>query len=221
MKQAIIVANGQMEATTDLAGDFKASALVIAADGGVHHCIRLGIEPNVIIGDLDSTSQDELISYRQSGVDIIQYPTRKDETDLELALTYAKDHGVTKVIILGAFGSRWDMTMANILMTCLPIYSEMKIRLLDGTQELSLLRSGERSSIQGYPGDILSLIPLTGDASGVITDGLEYPLKDETLHFGTSRGVSNVFVTEKVNLFVKQGLLLISVNRVRKLSGIP
>jgi len=216
MKQAIIVANGRMDAPTDISSYIKASAFVIAADGGVHHCITLGIQPNIIIGDLDSTSQDELAAYREASVEVIQYPTRKDATDLELALTYAKDHGVTDVIILGGLGARWDMTMANILMISHPLYAMMNMRFLDGTQELFLLRAGERSAIHGYPGDILSLIPLVGDVSGVTTDGLEYPLNDETLEFGTSRGISNVLVMVQAFVFIKQGLLLCVVNRARK-----
>ena len=216
MKQAIIVANGRMEAPTNLSSYIKASDFIIAADGGVHHCITLGIQPNLIIGDLDSTSLDELSAFRDAGVEIIHYPTRKDETDLELALTYAKVHGVTQVIILAGLGGRWDMTIANILMISHPLYAMMNIRLLDGTQELFSLRAGERSAIHGDPGDILSLIPLVGDVSGVITEGLEYPLNDETLQFGTSRGVSNVLVMDQAFIFIKQGLLLCIVNRTRK-----
>ena len=216
MKQAIIVANGLMEASTDISSYKTGSALIIAADGGLHNCIILGIQPNVIIGDLDSTSQDELTAFREAGVDVIQYPTRKNKTDLELALYYAKDHEVTDVIILGGLGARWDMTMANILMITHPMLKVMNMRLLDGTQELFLLREGERTAVHGNPGDILSLIPLVGDVSGVITDGLEYPLNDETLQLGTSRGVSNVLVKDQAYLFIKQGLILCILNRVRK-----
>jgi len=216
MKQAIIVANGLMEASTDISSYKTGSALIIAADGGLHNCIILGIQPNVIIGDLDSTSQDELTAFREAGVDVIQYPTRKNKTDLELALYYAKDHEVTDVIILGGLGARWDMTMANILMITHPMLKVMNMRLLDGTQELFLLRAGERTAVHGNPGDILSLIPLVGDVSGVITDGLEYPLNDETLQLGTSRGVSNVLVKDQAYLFIKQGLILCILNRVRK-----
>ena len=93
MKQAIILANGQMEAPADLSSEIKASALVIAADGGVHHCHSLGIQPDVIIGDFDSYSPDELNAHRKAGAEIIQFPTRKDETDLELALIHAKGPG--------------------------------------------------------------------------------------------------------------------------------
>jgi thiamine pyrophosphokinase len=216
MKQALIVANGQMETPIELSSYLKATEFIIAADGGIHHCISLGIQPNVIIGDLDSTSQEEFAAYRKAGVEVIQYPTRKDETDLELALNYARDLGVTEVIILGSLGARWDMTLANILLISNPVYQGMKIRLLDGTQELFLLKAGEQSDIQGDPGDILSLIPLVGDVSGVITDGLEYPLHDETLKFGTTRGVSNVFIKHHAHVSIKQGLILCTVNRIKE-----
>jgi thiamine pyrophosphokinase len=215
MKQAIILANGQMEAPTDLSSEIKDSALVIAADGGVHHCLSLGLQPDVLIGDLDSVSPDELLAYRNTGVEILQFPTHKDETDLELALIYAKDQGVKRVTLLGGLGARWDMTLANILLICHPAYANMNIHFLDGTQELFLLKAGENTTIDASPGDILSLIPLSEDVSGVTSSGLEYPLKQETLQFGTPRGVSNVFLEHQVQISIKQGLLICIVNRNR------
>jgi thiamine pyrophosphokinase len=85
------------------------SDFIIAADGGSHHCKSLGITPNVIIGDFDSLDLKDVNTYRQAGVEIIQHPTHKDETDLELALLLATKHDITHVFIIGALGDRWDM----------------------------------------------------------------------------------------------------------------
>lgn len=208
MKRAIIFANGRMEKLPKIVADIQASDLLIAADGGIHHCKSLGIQPHVIIGDLDSMDPNEVTAYREAGVNVIQFPAHKDETDLELALQFALKHEVAEVIILGGLGARWDMTIANILLIAHPMFTRLKIRLLDGTQELVLLRAGKRSNIQGQPGDTISLIPLAGDARGIITHGLEYPLMDETLQFGSSRGVSNVFIQEHAQIFFREGLLL-------------
>jgi thiamine pyrophosphokinase len=214
MKQALIIANGVMEKPPELSSYVSASTLIIAADGGIHNCISLGIQPNVIIGDLDSMELEEIPIYREAGVEVIQYPTHKDETDLELALQYAKKHEVSELIIIGGLGARWDMTIANILLISQPMFTGINIRLMDGTQELFLLQPGVQSVVHGHPGDTISLIPLTGEVSGVITDGLEYPLNDETLQFGTSRGVSNVLLTKQAQIYFQQGFLLCILNRI-------
>ena len=213
MKQALIIANGKMEKPPALSSYVSASTLIIAADGGIHNCISLGIQPNVIIGDLDSMESEEIPIYREAGVDVIQYPTHKDETDLELALQYAKKHEVSDLIIIGGLGARWDMTIANILLIAQPMFTGINIHLMDGTQELFLLKPGVQSVVHGHPRDTISLIPLTGEVSGVITDGLEYPLNDETLQFGTSRGVSNVLLMKQAQIYFQQGFLLCILNR--------
>jgi thiamine pyrophosphokinase len=214
MRRAIIIANGRMEKPPNLASYIQASTLIIAVDGGIHNCISLGIRPNVIIGDFDSIESDDLTVYRDSGMNIIRYPTHKDETDLDLALRYAMNREVSEMIIIGGLGARWDMTIANILLIAHPMYTGVNIRLLDGSQELFLLTAGNHSVVKGQPGDTLSLIPLVGDVSGVITNGLEYPLSDETLQFGSSRGVSNVLILDQAHIFFRQGLLLCILNRV-------
>ena len=75
----------------------------------------------------------------------------------------------------GRLGARWDQTLANLLLPASEVFSGVHIRLLDGLQEVFLLRAGESAEVTGSPGDTVSLIPLGGDAQGVTTDGLEYP----------------------------------------------
>jgi thiamine pyrophosphokinase len=62
--------------------------------------------------------------------------------------------------------------------------------------------------LDGKPGDTVSLIPLGGDTEGITTQWLEYPLEDETLYFGSTRGISNVLLDENATVFIKKGLLL-------------
>jgi len=213
VKKAIIIANGQVVKPPNLKNYITSSAIIIAADGGIHNCISLGIRPNIIIGDLDSIEVRKIEEYWDAGVQIIQYPTHKDETDLELALHHTKEIGVCEVILLGGLGARWDMTIANILLIAHPQYKDMNILILDGTQELFILRAGLHSIVHGHPGGLISLIPIAGDVTGIVTSGLEYPLNDETLQYGTARGVSNVFTQEQAQIFITQGVLLCVINR--------
>jgi len=103
--QALIVANGVMQIPPDISLLLQASSLIVAADGGVNNCKLLAVEPNIIIGDHDSVDPGEANAFRAKGVEVIQYPARKDETDLELALHYALNRGITDIYILGGLGA--------------------------------------------------------------------------------------------------------------------
>lgn len=213
MKRAIIFANGRMEPLPWFTKDIDPSDLIIAADGGSHHCKSLGIIPDVIIGDLDSLDNDAVYSYRQTSVEIIEHPTHKDQTDLELALLLAITRGITQVFILGALGNRWDMTISNVLLAAKSDFTHLSIRFLDGSQELFILRGESQIDIDGRLESIISLIPIEGDSHGITTHGLEYPLDNETLYFGTSRGVSNVISKNQAQIYIKEGMLLICLSR--------
>ncbi len=208
MKRAVIIANGRMEKPHQVAPIIQSSDLIIAANGGIHNCESLGIRPHAIIGDLDSMTASEVSAHQAAGVEITRYSTHKDETDLELALHFAMKNEIDEVDILGALGERWDMTIANLLLIAQHSFSGMKIRILDGTQELLLLRAGEPLLLSGRIGDTLSLIPMQGDVRGITTRGLEYPLNNETLHFGSPRGVSNTIANQHAEVFFEEGLLL-------------
>jgi thiamine pyrophosphokinase len=217
MKRAILFANGRLDELPNFVKDSLQSNFIIAVDGGTHHCISLGINPDVIIGDFDSLEPNTVSNYQRAGVEIIKYPVHKDETDLELALQIALDRGFYKLFILAALGDRWDMSISNILLLAKPVFSKLDIRLLDGSKELFIIRGGDQVEIHSKSGFSLSLIPLAGDVSGITTSGLEYPLQAETLYFGTSRGISNIFIQDHAQIHVTEGLLLCIYDRAGKL----
>lgn len=198
----IIFANGTLGDSFSIHAD----DIVIAADGGVHHALAHGIIPQVVIGDLDSVTADEMVTLRQSGSTIHQYDRRKDFTDLELALQYAETQAADQVIVLAALGARWDQTLANLLLPAVRI--DQRIMLVDGPQEIHYLTAGETLELYGRPGDTVSLISLSESAGGITTHNLEYPLHDEPLYFGSTRGVSNVMLGERARISLKEGRLV-------------
>jgi thiamine pyrophosphokinase len=182
--------------------------IIIAVDGGLRHCLELELRPHTLIGDMDSLSPEEIDAVTRSGIRISRYPARKDDTDMELALHAARSLGADDIILLGALGARWDMTIANVMLLAAPELAGCRVRILDGMQEISLVRAGETRRFEGNVGDLLSLIPLRANAQNVCVAGLEYPLCGETLHFSTTRGVSNVFCDQTATVFLEEGLLL-------------
>jgi thiamine pyrophosphokinase len=206
--RACIFANGELR-RPDLDRDrIRPNDLLIAADGGGRYCLQFGLKPTVLIGDFDSLDHETLEAFRNAGTEVIQHPASKDRTDLELAIRYACDHGADEILILGGLGQRWDQTLANLLLPAAPYLSGKKIRLVDGLQEIAVLRSGERLTIHGQPGDTVSLIPLSSDSREIATSGLKYSLNRDTLSFGSTRGISNVLLDREASIELGEGLLL-------------
>lgn len=203
-----IFANGLLDETDRENIRIAAGERVIAADGGLQHCLRLNIQPDLVVGDFDSLSEVELEALEESGVQLERHPVAKDETDLELALAAAARWGADEVRVYGALGARWDMSVANLLLLAHPDYQSLSIRLIAGRQTLRLVQAGETVQLHGQSGDLVSLIPLRGEAAGVRTVGLAYPLRGETLNFGYTRGISNVMQGSTAQISLEEGLLL-------------
>ncbi len=206
--RAVIFANGDLRHTRDVLPPIHADDLLIAADGGALHMQALNLRPDAAVGDFDSFSAENLEALEAAGVKIFRYPAKKDQTDLELAVQHARDHGASEILVLGALGARWDQTLANLLLPASSAYSDLQIRLVDQEQEITLIRAGQTVNVTGRVGETVSLIPLAGDAGGITTTGLEYPLDKETLRFGSTRGISNVLLDESASVKLETGLLL-------------
>lgn len=209
----VIFANGVIaDPTAEAARWVRPGDCVIAADGGTQHALAAGLMPAHVIGDLDSLTSGQRPDLREHleavGTILHAYPPAKDETDLELALIWAAAQpDVKEIVVLGALGGRPDQALANLLLLALPALAGHDVVIADGAWVVRCLRGGETATFHGRPGDTLSLIPLGGAAVGVTTAGLAYPLRDETLHFGLTRGVSNVFDSETATISLQTGLL--------------
>lgn len=211
--RAIIFANGVLKNWPDKFNIAQGHDLIIAADGGTSHCRTWKIIPHVVVGDLDSITRAEFDWLKTVEVEIIRHPSRKDQSDLELALRVARARGAREIYVLGALGLRWDMTIANVLLLAAPFLANTSVKLVDGQQEIFCLHGGQKQTIQGQPGDLLSLLPLSGEVTGLTLDGLEYPLQDACIPLSATRGISNIFRNESVTVKLRAGLLLITITR--------
>ncbi len=204
----VIFAGGIVQPGRAVHGAIAHADLVVAADSGAAIALRYGCLPAYIVGDLDSLDAQLLAEAREQGSLVVPARAEKDETDTELAVQVALEHGATEISLLGALGgSRFDHALANVLL--LAGFDTLPIRIIDGETTCWLLRGPGTSVIDGQQGDILSLLPLTADAEGVATTGLYYPLRHETLSFGRPRGVSNVLTSERAEVTLEKGLLLV------------
>ncbi len=205
-KTAFVFANGALADSSWLKTTLSAADLLIAADGGLTHLQTLGLAPQLLIGDLDSVSADQVEWAKANGSQIERYPVAKNETDLELALRAALKLGCDEIVIVAGLGGRLDQTLGNLSLLQMEELRSCAVRFEDGREEVFLIR--DTAEIHGQPGDVVSLLPLWEVVTGVVTENLAYPLRDETLYPEKTRGISNVMNTAQARVSINNGELL-------------
>ena len=212
-RHALILADGAVPEPAVLDRSWPGWAdgidLVIAADGGARHAAALGRSIDLWVGDGDSLGAAGLEALRAAGVPIELARVDKDESDTELAIVAAATAGALRVTILGALGgARVDHGFANVWLLAHRALTGRGAALLDDTARIRLLSSG-RHDLGGRTGDLVSLFPFGGDATGLTTRGLRYRLSDEPLRSGPARGLSNVREAADAALMVGSGQVLV------------
>ncbi len=198
--RAVIFGNGDIADYSRVLKYMSASDFIICADGGIRHAKALDIVPDILIGDFDSSKPEE------NAVKRIEYPSRKDFTDGELCVKYAVEHGYEEIVLMGMRGTRTDHTLTNML-----LLSQCSCgMMIDDNNEIYYLK--DRLSIKNKKGKTLSIIPVKGDMCGITTAGLDYPLDNETLYFGESRGNSNVVIADVCEIKVSSGEGFVIIN---------
>ncbi len=203
-KRAIVLAGGELNTTPVVeVGDY-----VIAADSGYDHAVTLGIPVDLLVGDLDSISAGGLAHAHAAGVAIDQHPTDKDHTDLELALTAAIDRNVTVIELYGAEGGRMGHLLSVALLTAAPDVASADLTWHIGTGTVRAVTAGRSAELAVSIGDTVTLLPI-GDASGITTNGLRWPLDNASLTTGTSMGVSNEAISDHLSIGIHSGSILV------------
>lgn len=208
---SVIVGGGPIEQLDRFKALLKSADEIVCADGGLLYLDQVGIEPDIIIGDFDSVDLDLLECYRLKGVKIERFPARKDATDSELTMDYVIKSKPEKVSLIGMTGKRLDHGLANIFMLRKFFDSNIDAVILDGHNQIYYGRGN--ISIKGEIGSILSIIPISHELVGVKTNGLDYPLNEETLYNDGSRGVSNIIKTDEIQINTESGDFLIILSR--------
>ena len=202
--RALILAGGDL--TLTLALKNLEADLVIAADGGLRHASALGLEPDLIIGDFDSATPEDLAAFAH--VPRQQFPTAKAELDLELALGHALRAGATDLRVLGALGGRFDQSLAAVLIAARYARGGTRVSLHSGEQSVYALPPGQ--TCYNLPVNTLfSLLSL--EATKLSLVGAHYDLEHAPLAFGVGLGVSNRVRTSPLQVTVHEGLCVLVV----------
>jgi thiamine pyrophosphokinase len=206
----LVVAGGDPVAPCLLDG-LPSFDLVVAADSGVDHALALGLQVDVAVGDFDSVTEAGLEEVRRTGARIDRHRRDKDVTDLDLALDVAAAEGASQIVVVGGDGGRLDHLVANLLALGSPRLAGVAVEAHFGQTVVRVARPGVVAALEGRPGDVVTLLPLHGDVSGVTTTGLRYGLHDAALAAGATLGVSNVLDAPIASVSSVSGVLVVVV----------
>ena len=204
MKKALLLANGDAPKISQIKYlQKKGFNYFICADGGANSAMKLKINPNIIIGDLDSISPSTE-KYFSEKSEIIKI-SRQNDTDVEKALKYLIKKKYDEVILLGATGDRLDHTICNLGIV-IKFYNKIKISIL---HEKSFLKAyNQNVELRTIKDEVISLYGFDNKTK-ITSMGLKYSLKNASLQFGQKESTSNVAKGEKVKLNISGGIIFV------------
>lgn len=205
--RCIVMANGKYGELQAYRSFFRPDDLILCADGGANYAYELGLVPKGIIGDLDSIDPQVEHYYRHLGVTFKRVSARKDYTDFQLTLDAAREMPAEEIVMLGTLGKRLDHTLANLYAGIELVRTGYKISHY--TPECWVHLAARDMTIQGQPGDLVSVLALTEEAQGVTEQGFEYTPVSPTLELGKPYAISNVLAAEEGLITVESGVLAV------------
>lgn len=177
---------------------------VICADGGIDSAARLGITPDLIVGDFDSAQ-----TLPPEDVETIRLPVEKDETDMLYAVKEGFRRGFGNFVLLGGLGGqRFDHSIANLCVLSYIADRGGRAVLADGGTSVFMLASG-RLVFTELKGATLSVFPFGVGSCTVSYKGLQYPLTNYALSLDDALGVSNCIVEDRAEVLLHQGRALV------------
>ena len=201
--KGLIVLGGDAPGVELLKACMAEADFSIAADRGLEAFDAAGLEPDLLIGDMDSVSP-EVLAWYESRLSEDRLNCIKNDTDCEYALNLAISKGATEIILLGALGGRLDHALANLIVRAARhgVWAEIR------AEGVRIVRVSGSYTLTGAKGGTISLLPL-GAARGVTIQGCYYTIEDFTLTSDTSRGMSNVVTADEAVISVREGDLML------------
>ncbi|RIX53616.1 thiamine diphosphokinase [Paenibacillus nanensis] len=193
-------------------GLVRESDTLIGADSGARFLLQNGLAPDVAIGDFDSVSEEEMALIREkSGRTIACDPIDKDYTDTEMAFRLALDMKPSELLLIGALGTRFDHSLANVHLLALADAFGIPAQIIDAHNRIRLI--SRTCVLERVDHPQVSLLPLSEQVTGITLSGFQYPLNNATLTIGQSIGISNVLLAESGTIRLKEGRLLVIQSR--------
>ncbi len=202
----LIVSGGNAPDSLFLKARAAKARMVIAADRGAEYCLRAGIRPDLVVGDMDSLPLETFEEVKKAGIPFQRHDTSKDETDTRLALLAALEGGARSVEMVAATGDRIDHTLANIHLLYAALLRGVDACILAHDCRIFLVDSC--STISGNKGALVSLLPLTPKVGGISLSGFQWNIEEASMEIGNPYGISNRVCSDEARIQVGEGTLI-------------
>lgn len=196
MRKTVIILNGECKSDKYLKHLCSDAEFIICADGGYKHARRVGVKPNLVLGDFDSSDVPD-------NVRVMKFLPEKDFSDGELAVKTAKEEGYDEIILTCALGGRTDHALFNLMLLDENVYiSEENERIFSVSGSIALREN---------PGTVFSIVPT--ESSVISIRGAKYMLENEEISWGGSLTLSNETTDALTEITVKKGKIILFVNK--------
>jgi thiamine pyrophosphokinase len=209
--KGLIVSSGTITNYNRLKEIISEVDLIVCADGGMEHLLKINKLPDLILGDLDSISKPTLEYILSKNVPIEKYSSIKDVTDTELAMDCLVDKGYDEIVLMGVTGSRQDHTMANIFLLNTLHDKGIKGKIVDDNNIIYL--TDNYLEIEDLKDHYVSVIPISNDGIIVSLKGFFYNLDNKFISFGSTLGISNKIIEDIGKVQIHKGRALIFVSK--------
>ena len=206
MKRAVIFSGGAFEKPDWVT--LPKDAMILCADSGLRHARALGISPDWVLGDFDSSSE------QPEGESVLRYPPEKDDTDTQSTLNLAIRRGAKNILILGATGGRLDHFIGNMGLLGYGRQKGVNVILADAQNYICLVENGHIIRKDSQFGKYVSFFAAGETVEGLTLKGFKYPLDHYRLTTDNcGRTVSNEIQEEKAKILYEKGSLLMIMSR--------
>lgn len=178
---------------------------ILCADGGFEKAEKIGIIPDLVIGDMDSNRKDIPLT-----INTIRLPIKKDDTDSMTCIKKSIELGFKEIIVLGGLGGRLDHSFANISALLYAKNKNINITLKNHNIEVKIL-SNEFYVLNNKIGYTVSIFPFACLHTRLTLDGFEYSLKNSILNADNPIGISNVIINATATISVHKGNILVFI----------
>lgn len=206
--RAVVFLNGSPDPPGLIRRVAARADLVVAADGGALHALAAGITPDLVVGDMDSLGEEGARRLEARGALLERHPVRKDKMDGHLAVLAANENGATHLDFLCATGERLDAVFALPHLLLAAERLGLRATVVAGWGAMFVVEDGSRT-VEGSPGESVSVFPVSGPAEGVTLEGFEYPLQEARLEAGDTLGFHNELADGEARVTVGGGTLLV------------
>jgi len=213
--RAVLLLNGVNDLPLKDVRDLVASSnLFICTDGAARYALKRDLIPDVVIGDLDSITPEDLVRARSEDAQIVKLP-EQESGDCEKALRWLLANGIDQVVVLGhGGGGRQDHTLTNYSVLMRYASKFPVFMAYDLNHKIQFMHMPGEIRLRGWAGRRVSLIPYPISLR-VTLRGFLYPLNDEDLMLGVREGLSNRMLSDEASISMASGAMLVFLERVQ------